>query len=200
MIGLLRGQVLWRQPPHLLLEVNGVGYEVEAPMSTFFDLPLDSGTVTLYTHMMVREDAHTLYGFLRESERALFRTLLKVNGVGGKMALAILSSMGADEFCLSIQSADIASLTRVPGVGKKTAERLVVEMRDRLDGLSVATKGSGSKAALTAAPSGESDAIAALLALGYKPADAARMVRDVFAEDMATEDLIKAALKSSMRG
>jgi len=194
-IGLLRGRVVRRQPPFLLLEVNGVGYEVEAPMSTFYDLPAGEEPVTLYTHLMVRDDAHILFGFIRERDRALFRTLLKVSGVGGKMALAILSGMSADEFGLAVQSGDVAALTRLPGVGKKTAERLIVEMRDRLEKFDATVP----PAAAPARRSGGADAEAvdALVALGYKPAEASRMVRAVFQPEMATEALIRAALQGA---
>ncbi len=195
MIGLLRGRVLSRQPPLLLLEVNGVGYEVEAPMSTFYDLPAGDEPVILYTHLMVRDDAHTLFGFIRERDRALFRMLLRVNGVGGKMALAILSGMTADEFSLNVQAGDVAALTRLPGVGKKTAERLIIEMRDRLEKL----EGGASPAAT--APAGraaaDGDAVDALVALGYRPAEASRMVRAVFAPELDTEGLIRAALQAA---
>jgi Holliday junction DNA helicase RuvA len=199
MIGMLRGRIISRQPPMLLVDVNGVGYEVEAPMSTFYALPEGDQTVTLHTHLAVREDAHILYGFAREGDRALFRALLKVNGVGGKMALAILSGMTADEFALCVQAGDIAALTRLPGVGKKTAERLVVEMRDRLEGLS----GNAAPLAAGAAPMGESagdataDAVSALVALGYKPAEASRMVRSVAGDGLGTEAIIKAALQGA---
>ena len=195
MIGLLRGRVVRRQPPFLLLEVNGVGYEVEAPMSTFYDLPAGDEPVTLYTHLMVRDDAHILFGFIRERDRALFRMLLKVSGVGGKMALAILSGMSADEFGLAVRSGDVAALTRLPGVGKKTAERLIVEMRDRLEKFDATVP----PAAAPARRSGGADAEAvdALVALGYKPAEASRMVRAVFEPEMATEALIRAALQGA---
>jgi len=195
MIGLLRGRVLSRQPPLLLLEVNGVGYEVEAPMSTFYDLPAGDEPVILYTHLMVRDDAHTLFGFIRERDRALFRMLLRVNGVGGKMALAILSGMTADEFSLNVQAGDVAALTRLPGVGKKTAERLIIEMRDRLEKLE------GGAYPAAAAPAGraaaDGDAVDALVALGYRPAEASRMVRAVFAPELDTEGLIRAALQAA---
>ena len=135
MIGLLRGTILDRQPPHLLLEVQGVGYELEAPMTTFYDLPATGGVVTLYTHLAVREDAHLLYGFAKITDRDLFRHLLRVNGVGARLALTILSGMDAGAFAGCIQAGDTAALVRLPGVGRKTAERLVVEMRDRLDSL-----------------------------------------------------------------
>ena len=198
MIGLLRGRVIQRQPPFLLLEVNGVGYEVEAPMSTFYDLPAGDEPVTLYTHLMVRDDAHTLFGFVRERDRALFRMLLKVSGVGGKMALAILSGMTADEFSLAVQGGDVAALTRLPGVGKKTAERLIVEMRDRLEKLEPAPA-SGAPATAPAAGGADADAVDALVALGYKPAEASRMVRAVFQPGLGTEALIRAALQGAAK-
>ncbi|WP_457666464.1 Holliday junction branch migration protein RuvA [Thiolapillus sp.] len=199
MIGLLRGRVLAKQPPSLLLEVNGVGYEVEAPMSTFYDLPDGDQEVVLYTHMMVRDDAHSLFGFIRESDRALFRSLLKVNGVGGKMALAILSGMSSDEFALFIQSGDVKALCRLPGVGKKTAERLIIEMRDRLEGIETVSP-------LLAAgtpvqdSSADADAVSALVALGYKAPEASRMVSAVFEAGMDTETLIRIALQNKARG
>lgn len=199
MIGRLRGRVIQRQPPQLLLDVNGVGYEVDAPMSTFYDLPEGEVEVILHIHMVVREDAQILYGFVRESDRALFRALLKVNGVGGKMALAILSGMSGADFSLCVQAGDITALTRLPGVGKKTAERLIVEMRDRLDKL--VTAGPIPPGMTTAVPASEAsvagDAISALEALGYKPAEAMRMVQRVSADDMDTETLIRAALKGA---
>lgn len=197
MIGLLRGRVLQRQPPMLLIDVNGVGYEVEAPMSTFYDLPLGDAPVTLYTHLSVREDAHVLYGFLREGERRLFRALLKISGVGGKMALAILSGMNADEFATTVRAGDVTALTRVPGVGKKTAERLIVELRDRLDKMelgSVAVPGGAAVAGVGAGA--DADAVSALIALGYKPPDASRMVRAVTEDGLGTEQLIRAALQT----
>jgi len=199
MIGLLRGQVRRKQPPFLLLDVNGVGYEIEAPMSTFYVLPSDDTPVTLHTHLAIRDDAHVLYGFAEERDRALFRALLKVSGVGGKVALAILSGMTADEFTLTVQAGDVAALTRLPGIGKKTAERLIVEMRDRLE-----APGSGNSPLLApggAAPAGSDspleDALSALQALGYKGAEAQRMVRGVDAEGLSTEEIIRAALQSS---
>lgn len=199
MIGLLRGRIVSRQPPFLLLDVNGVGYEVEAPMSTFYDLPPGDGPVTLYTHLVVRDDAHTLFGFVRERDRTLFRMLLKVSGVGGKMALAILSGMTADEFSLSVQAGDVAALTRLPGVGKKTAERLIVEMRDRLEKLEGAAAQAGAPVTARGAGGADADAVDALVALGYKPAEASRMVRAVFEPGMETEALIKAALQGASR-
>ena len=198
MIGRLRGRILSKQPPFLLLDVNGVGYEIEAPMSTFYVLPHGDEAVTLHTHLSVREDAHVLYGFARENDRTLFRALLKVSGVGGKMALGVLSGMTAEEFSRAVQSGDIAGLTRLPGVGKKTAERLVIEMRDKLDKVS----GGGGDAVVMIAGGGpaaaDQDAVSALIALGYRPPEASRMVSKVFQEGMDTEAIIRAALKGSV--
>ena len=198
MIGRLRGRILSKQPPFLLLDVNGVGYEIEAPMSTFYVLPHGDEAVTLHTHLSVREDAHVLYGFARENDRTLFRALLKVSGVGGKMALGVLSGMTAEEFAQAVRAGDIAGLTRLPGVGKKTAERLVIEMRDKLDKVcggpgdaTVVIAGGGPAAA-------DEDAVSALIALGYRPPEASRMVSKVFQEGMDTEAIIRAALKGSV--
>jgi len=199
MIGRLRGEILLKQAPHLLLEVNGVGYELEAPMSTFYDLPEVGQQTVLFTHLAVREDAHTLYAFARESDRALFRALLKVNGVGAKMALAILSGMSADEFTCCVQADDAAALTRLPGIGKKTAERLIIEMRDRLDKLE--STGVTMPAGRGFAPKADNpvaDAVGALMALGYKAPDASRMVRSVESDGLGSEEIIRAALKATV--
>lgn len=199
MIGRLRGELVAKNPPFLLLEVNGVGYDVESPMSTFYNLPVIGKQVLLYTHLAIRDDAHVLYGFASESERALFRALLKVSGVGAKMALVILSGMSADEFAACIQAGDTASLVRLPGIGKKSAERLIVEMRDRLDKLDlaqgVALSGVRSQ---DAARTPVSDAVGALIALGYKANDASRMVRAQECEGLSSEEIIRAALKASV--
>ena len=198
MIGRLRGEIVYKHPPQLMLDVNGVGYELEAPMSTFYDLPGVGEKVILLTHLAVREDAQVLYGFLREPDRALFRSLLKVTGVGARMALAILSGMDARRFALCVQQQDIGALIRLPGIGKKTAERLVVEMRDRVEGLGAAlSTGAGrTLPATTAEDTAFGDAVSALIALGYKSADANRMARA--ADDGATtsEEIIRAALRS----
>jgi Holliday junction DNA helicase RuvA len=198
-IGRLRGEIVAKRPPHLLVDVNGVGYELEAPMSTFYDLPAVGAAVLLHTHLVIREDAHVLYGFAREAERALFRALLRVSGVGPKMALAILSGMNADEFSRCVQRDDTAALSRLPGIGKKTAERLIIEMRDRLarlddDALAGAVR---ARAAGAGAPSAVEDAVSALVALGYKAPEASRMVRAVAADGLGSEDLIRAALKAA---
>jgi Holliday junction DNA helicase RuvA len=200
-IGRLRGVLAAKQPPFLLLDVQGVGYEVEAPMSTFYHLPEAGGEVTLLTHLVVREDAHLLYGFASEAERALFRDLIKVSGVGPRLALAILSGTDVDGFVRCVNQGDATALTRLPGVGKKTAERLVVEMRDRLATPGrVPTAAALSGAAIPAAPADPvADAVSALVALGYRPADASRLVSKVEGEGMGTEDLIRAALKLTVR-
>ncbi|QYZ67699.1 MAG: ATP-dependent DNA helicase RuvA [Gammaproteobacteria bacterium (ex Lamellibrachia satsuma)] len=200
MIGRLRGEIAEKQAPHLLLDVNGVGYELEAPMSTFFNLPDVGVTITLHTHLAIRDDAHVLYAFASEGERALFRSLLKVNGVGAKMALGILSGMTADEFSSSVQNEDIASLVRLPGIGKKTAERLIVEMRDRLTKLGISPSAAGAVGTVAGRPQTPvSDAVAALVALGYKPLDAGRMVKAVEGEGLESEALIRLALQSAAK-
>jgi len=197
MIGRLRGIILEKQAPDLVLDVHGVGYEVAAPMSTFCNLPALNEEVSLYTHLVVREDAQLLYGFATVRERLLFRSLLKVNGVGAKLALTILSGSDVDDFARSVQEGDAASLTKLPGVGKKTAERLIIEMRDRLKEVSGAMglKPVQSPAAILAGASDE--AVEALVALGYKPAEAERMIKRVYQAGMSTEDLIRIALQQS---
>ena len=196
MIGRLRGELAAKHPPHLLIDVGGVGYEVEAPLSTIFALPPLGGGVTLWTHLAVRDDAQALYGFASEAERALFRTLIKVSGVGAKLALAILSGASIDEFARWVHDNDVAALVRLPGIGKKTAERLIVEMRDRLPDT---VPGTASGAAGGAMPS-DVEAREALIALGFKPAEAASRVREIGGEGMTTEEIIRRALKSSVKG
>jgi Holliday junction DNA helicase RuvA len=199
MIGRLRGEVVYKQPPFLMLDVNGVGYELEAPMSTFYELPGLGSPVTLFTHLAIRDDAHVLYAFFSDAERTLFRALLKVSGVGAKMALAILSGMSAEEFSRCVQSDDTAALVRLPGIGKKTAERLIVEMRDRLEKLNLpvaVAPGGGTASAGSVADTPQSDAVGALIALGYKPNDASRMVRTVETDGLSSEEIIRAALKA----
>lgn len=201
MIGRLNGKILEKQPPYLLLDVNGVGYELEAPMSTFYNLPVDQEAVILYTHLLVREDAQILYGFSDPSERDMFRGLLKINGVGAKMALAILSGMSGAEFCHCVRNGDVKLLTRIPGIGKKTAERLIVEMKDRLDKLFGDHSGG---VELTPAAKTEhrhepvADAVEALIALGYKPPEASRMVQSIDCDGLASEEIIRLALRASM--
>lgn len=197
MIGRLRGIILEKQPPELVLDVQGVGYELAAPMSTFFNLPAVNDEVTLFTHMVVREDAQLLYAFATVRERLLFRSLLKVNGVGAKLALTILSGSDVDTFARSVQEGDTASLTRLPGVGKKTAERLIVEMRDRLKEVSVemGLDTMVSDPAQPAAGGAKKEAVEALVALGYKAAEADKMLRSFDTEGMNTEQLIRQALQ-----
>lgn len=194
MIGRIAGKLVHRQPPQLLVDCNGVGYEIEAPMPVFYELPKVGENVVLFIHMIVREDAQLLYGFSSLSQRAMFRELIKVNGVGAKMAVAILSGLSADEFAQCISSQDVAALTRLPGIGKKTAERLIVEMQDRLGRLAgdQDTTTAGSSAAV-AAPSDRSQAIAALEALGFKGAEAQRMVKSSQGESV--EEILRNALK-----
>ena len=201
MIGRIHGKLLLKHAPSLLVDVGGVGYELEAPMTTFYQLPEVGSEITLHTHLLVREDAHLLYGFASEQERLMFRSLIKVSGVGAKLALALLSGMAAEEFAQTVQHNDIARLTRVPGVGKKTAERLIVEMRDRLPALGL--EGTDRETVTAASANtgvGQSnavkDAISALIALGYKPQEASRMVNAVDSADKPSEDIIRQALKS----
>jgi len=193
MIGRIRGILLEKEPPAMLVDVAGIGYELEAPMTTFYDLPTTGSEVTLYTHLVVREDAHLLFGFSRASQRSLFRSLLKVNGIGPRVALAILSGMNENEFALCVSSEDISRITKVPGIGKKTAERLIVEMRDKVDsgGAEAIAAGIGASATDPA-----SEAVSALMALGYKGNEASRLVRNVSGDDLSTEDIIRQALKN----
>jgi len=198
MIGRLHGILLVKKPPQLLIDVAGVGYEVSAPMTTFYELPEIGNEITLHTHLAVREDAHVLYGFLREQDRLLFRTLVKVSGVGPKLALAILSGMSADEFAGLVQIGDSTALTKLPGVGKKTAERLVVEMKDRLkdwQGVTIAPETSTSSA--VPANNTVKDAVSALVSLGYKPQEASRMVSQVESDGLSSEEIIRLALRAA---
>ncbi len=201
MIGFLRGILVHKAPPFLVLDVQGVGYEVEAPMTTFYDLPAINSEIKLHTHLVVREDAHILFGFSAEAERTLFRTLIKVNGVGPKLALTILSGQSAEEFHRCIQDNDTQALVRLPGVGKKTAERLVIEMRDRLPDLadSAATSTSKTGAATPAPGNPKQEAVSALCSLGYKPLDASKMVQNITAEGKSCEDIIRLALQGAVR-
>jgi Holliday junction DNA helicase RuvA len=197
MIGRLCGKVIDKKPPLLLIDVNGVGYEVYASMNTFYKLPETDQQVLLHTHLITREDAQNLYGFYDEHERSLFRALIKVNGVGPKMALAVLSSIAPDKFVGCVNDHDVASLVRIPGVGKKTAERLIIEMRDRLADwqFTDATALNNRKDVLSKGVVIQ-DAISALMALGYKAVDASRMVANVYREGLASEQVIRLALQS----
>ena len=192
MIGSIRGRILAKAPPQLLVEAGGLGYELEAPMSTFYHLPAVGEDVRLLTHLVIREDAHVLYGFGSEDERRLFRSLIKVSGVGPKIALALLSGLSVEAFAHSVQSEDVATLIKVPGIGRKTAERLVVEMRDRLE-----TSGPAAASALPAGASPEAEAFSALVALGYKPAEATRLLKAAAPGTHSTEELIRRAQKGA---
>jgi len=197
-IGLLEGTLIYKQAPDLMMKVQGVGYELQAPMSTFYNLPECGAELVLYTHLLVREDAHTLYAFHSTEDRSLFRILLKVNGVGAKMALAILSGMDTKGFRFCIENGDVDSLIRLPGVGRKTAERLVIELRDRLSSISVSDGVAGSaSSAVELGP--REEAITALIALGYKGPEATRMVKQVESDTESSEELIRLALKTSLR-
>jgi Holliday junction DNA helicase RuvA len=201
MIGQIRGIIVQKQPPQLIIDVHGVGYEIDAPMGTFYQLPDVGKEVTLLTHFVVREDAQLLYGFYTQHERQLFRTLLKVNGVGPKMALTILSSATPDEFVRCVANNDTASLTRLPGVGKKTAERLVVEMRDKLKDWSIPTAGEGAvlaRAEVQGRQQTFQDAVSALVSLGYKQPEAHRVVTKIDDGQSMSEELIRRALREMM--
>ena len=193
MIGFLRGMVLRKQPPHLLIDVHGVGYEVEAPMSTFYNLPEAGVEITLFTHLVVREDAHVLFAFGSEAERRFFRSLIRVNGVGPKLALTILSGISVDGFVRCVRENDTGALTRLPGIGKKTAERLVVEMRDRLDDAAAPGVTPG------AAAHPRDEALGALISLGYKPQEATHMLQAIKETGLSSEELIRRALQGALR-
>ena len=196
MIGRLKGILVHKQPPWLVVDVHGVGYELEAPMSTFYDLPEIGREVSLFTHYAQKEDSVSLYGFLSESERRLFRDVQRVSGIGATIALAVLSGVSVDEFARQVQTGDVTALTRIPGIGKKTAERMVVELRDRaadlLGGASPIAMGKGPADPL-------SEAIVALQQLGYKPAEAQRMAKNAASDGAPAETIIRNALQSALR-
>ncbi len=201
MIGRVRGKLLEKQAPELLVDVNGVGYEIHAPMTTIYQLPALGENVELFTHLIVREDAHLLFGFASPQDRALFRALIKVNGVGPKLALTILSGMDVADFVRCVRDNDAAGLVKLPGVGKKTAERLLIEMRDRLRDWHV--DGLAANAGAAHLPARENDylleAESALIALGYKPVEATKMVASVKNAGTSSEALIRAALKNAVK-
>jgi Holliday junction DNA helicase RuvA len=197
MIGSVRGRIASKTPPQLMVDVGGLGYELEAPMSTFFHLPAVGEEVSLLTHLVVREDAHILYAFATEAERRLFRSLIKVSGVGPKIALALLSGISVEAFSRCVLNEDITALTKVPGIGRKTAERLVIEMRDRLKDPQMPA--GEMPVATGAAASPESEAYGALIALGYRPAEATRLLKAVGPGTHSTEELIRRALQGASR-
>ncbi|MBC3374078.1 Holliday junction branch migration protein RuvA [Pseudomonas sp. SWRI92] len=202
MIGRLRGTLAEKQPPHLILDVNGLGYELEVPMTTLYRLPSVGEPLTLHTHLVVREDAQLLYGFFGKRERDFFRELIRLNGVGPKLALALMSSLEVDELIRCVQSQDTSALTKVPGVGKKTAERLLVELKDRFKAweavpamFALVPNQPNEPDALTPAVSAESDAVTALISLGYKPQEASKAISAIKEKGLSTEDMIRRALK-----
>lgn len=202
MIGRLRGVILEKKPPEVLIEANGVGYEVFMPMTCFYELAEAGQEAIIFIHFVVREDAQLLYGFNNKQERALFRELIKVNGVGPKLALGILSGMSAPQFVSAIEQGEISTLIKLPGVGKKTAERLIVEMKDRFKGLSGELFNGSDMPVITPAAQKkddtESEAVSALIALGYRLAEASRLVSKVAKPDMSSETLIRDALRSAI--
>ena len=197
MIARLAGTLIAKVPPLLVIDVAGVGYEVEAPLSVFYDLPEIGQPVVLLTHLQVKEDAHTLYGFGSESERLLFRQLLKISGIGAKLALTILSGASGDDLARYVATADTAALTRLPGIGKKTAERIIIELRDKLDAFAPSV-GATLPGGLPRPAGAASEATHALGALGYKPQEAGRMVRGVAKPGMSAEEIIRLALQSTV--
>jgi Holliday junction DNA helicase RuvA len=198
MIGFLSGRLAAKQPPMLIVDVNGVGYELEAPMSTFYGLPAAGEPVALFTHLVVREDAHILFGFGTDAERRLFRGLLKVSGVGPKIALGILSGASVEDFLRTIEAEDVAMLTRIPGVGRKTAERVIIEMRDSVQKLSMPAPGANPLGA-GAAQTAQGEAFSALVALGYKPVEVTRLLRSADEPGLSTTEIIRRALKSAVK-
>jgi Holliday junction DNA helicase RuvA len=203
MIGSVRGRIASKTPPQLMVDVGGLGYELEAPMSTFFHLPAVGQEVSLLTHLVVREDAHVLYAFATEGERRLFRSLIKVSGVGPKIALALLSGISVEAFSRCVVNEDITALTKVPGIGRKTAERLVVEMRDRLGDPAASSDGAGGAVgggvSVPVSANPESEAYAALVSLGYRPAEATRLLKAIGPGTHSTEELIRRALQGASR-
>src|SRR3984893_12171239 len=197
-IGFLKGRLAGKQQPMLMVDVNGVGYELEAPMSTFYGLPATGEPVALFTHLVVREDAHILYAFGTDGERRLFRGLLKVSGVGPKIALGILSGASVEDFLRTIEAEDGAGPCRIPGIGRKTAGRVIIEMRDSVKKLSMPA-GGGSPAEMGAAMTPQSEAFSALIALGYKPPEVVRLLKTVDEPDLATTEIIRRALKSAAK-
>jgi Holliday junction DNA helicase RuvA len=193
MIGHLTGKLIAKTPPTLMVEVGGIGYELEAPMSTFYTLPAVGAQVSLHTHLVVREDAHLLLGFSSVAEKNLFRELIRISGVGPKLALTVLSGASVDEFWNAVRSMDVPSLTRLPGIGKKTAERLLMEMKDRAAPASTPVTAGGT------ATGALQEARAALAALGYKPAEVQKLTESVQHERMTTEQIIQEALKKAAR-
>ncbi len=198
MIARLAGTLIHKQAPLMVIDIAGVGYEVEAPLTVFYDLPETGQPVVILTHLAIKDDSHTLYGFSSEAQRTLFRQLLKISGIGAKLALTILSGTSGDELARYVADNDTASLTRLPGIGKKTAERIIIELRDKLDVIPAAG-GSVPGGGAVIAGNASSEASHALGALGYKPQEVARMVRQAAEPDMNAEEIIRKALKSKVK-
>jgi len=198
MIGFVRGKLLAKMPPQLLVDVQGVGYEIDAPMSTFYNLPATGSEVQLFTHLVVREDAHMLFGFGSERERQMFRELLKVTGIGPKLALAMLSGINVDELLVCVHGNDVNTLVRIPGVGRKTAERLVIEMRDRVKGFGEVSS-LPQFAPVSGNSSAQTEAFNALQALGYKPVEITKLLKGVDASITRVEEIIRHALKAAVQ-
>jgi Holliday junction DNA helicase RuvA len=200
MIGFLRGKLVAKQPPQLVMDVGGVGYELDAPMSTFYNLPPVGTELSLFTHLVVREDAHILFGFGSDRERRMFRELLKVSGVGPKLALGLLSGISVDSFLLCIEAGDADTLVKIPGVGRKTAERLIVEMRDRAKAFGeISFAVAGGVPGQAPVNGAQAEAFSALVALGYKPVEITRLLKSVDASATTTEELIRHALKAATK-
>ncbi len=201
MIGRLHGKIIEKSPPEMVLDVQGVGYELLLPMTSFYDLPQVGETATLFTHLVVREDAHLLFGFAQKQDRTLFRELIKTNGVGPKLALAILSAMSVAQFATAVEQEELAKLTKIPGIGRKTAERLLVELKGKFKGIAQSdffSEPSETVIVASSAPEPSEEARDALIALGYKPADAEKMIKKVNKAGASSEQLIREALKNSL--
>lgn len=199
MIGRITGTLVEKTPPELVVDVAGIGYELNASMTTIYELPAMGEQVLLYTHLLVKEDSHSLYGFIDKEERSVFRILIKVNGIGPKMALAILSSMSPEELIQFVQASDVTALTRIPGVGKKTAERLIIELRDKLGQASKSDLFTSPKVLKQVLADPRQEAESALIALGYKPQEAAKAISAIPMSSASSEDVIRAALKNMLK-
>jgi len=199
MIARLAGTLIHKLPPLMVIDVAGVGYEVEAPLSVFYDLPETGQAVVILTHLSIKDDSHTLYGFSSEAQRTVFRQLLKISGIGAKLALTILSGASSEELARYVAEEDSAALTRLPGIGKKTAERIIIELRDKLDVIPIGAATAGPGGGPAAPASAVSEAITALTALGYRPQESSSMVRAVAEPDMTVEDIIRLALQSMVK-
>jgi Holliday junction DNA helicase RuvA len=199
MIARLSGTLLDKNPPYLVIDINGVGYEVESPLGIFSDLPENGKQVTILIHHHFSQDSQTLYGFASIGERELFRKLLKISGIGAKMALTILSGASGEELARYVSTADVASLTRLPGIGKKTAERIIMELRDKLEVLPIATGGGTTVTGIPIGTDPANEASHALASLGYKPAEVSRMISAVAEADMDAEEIIRKALQTRVK-